>query len=199
MRRGDEKCPVLLVFLPSHGSLSTWATPSSNLGPVFLSLDVHAHDPRWIPSWQNHFMVCRYEHDKLCISWFYQGSPGGSDGKEFTCNAGDLCLIPGLGRSPGGGNGNPLQYFCLNNPVDRGAWWAAVHGVTKSQTQLGNSAYTHTHQAIVSVWTIHFASSLFFQTLSTTPLSLGHPWERPSTGLCCRLEWNRAGGGVEGD
>ena len=62
------------------------------------------------------------------------GCPGGSDGKESACNAGDLGSIPGLGRSPGEGNGNPLQYSCLENPMDRGAWWATVHGVTKSQT-----------------------------------------------------------------
>ena len=48
--------------------------------------------------------------------------PGGSDGKAFVCNAGDPGLIPGLGISPGEGNGNPLQYYCLENPVDRGAW-----------------------------------------------------------------------------
>ena len=52
---------------------------------------------------------------------------GGSDSKESTCNAGDLGLIPGLGRSPGGGHGNPLQNSCLENPMDRGAWWATVH------------------------------------------------------------------------
>ena len=51
-------------------------------------------------------------------------------------NAGDVGLIPGLERSHDGGNGNPLQYSCLVNPMDRGAWWAAVHGVTKSKTQL---------------------------------------------------------------
>ena len=50
--------------------------------------------------------------------------PGGSDGKESACNAGDLGLIPGLGRSPGEGNGNPLQYSCLGNSMDRGAWRA---------------------------------------------------------------------------
>ena len=55
---------------------------------------------------------------------------GGSDGRESACNAGDPGLIPGLGRSPGEGNGNSLQYSCLGNPVDRGAW-ATVHGVTK--------------------------------------------------------------------
>ena len=62
------------------------------------------------------------------------GFPGGSDGKESACSAGDPGSIPGLGRSPGEGNGNPLQYPCLENPMDGGAWQAAVHGVTKSQT-----------------------------------------------------------------
>ena len=66
------------------------------------------------------------------------GFPGGSDGKESTCNAGDLGSIPGLGRSPGGGHGNPFQYSCLENPMDRAAWRATVHGVVKSQTQLSN-------------------------------------------------------------
>ena len=53
---------------------------------------------------------------------------GGAEVKESSCNVGDLALIPGSGRSPGEGNGNPLQYSCLENPMDRGAWWAAVHG-----------------------------------------------------------------------
>ena len=60
----------------------------------------------------------------------------GSDGKESACDAGDLGLIPGLGRSPAEGNGNPLQYFCLENAMDRGAWQATVHGVAKSWTRL---------------------------------------------------------------
>ena len=59
------------------------------------------------------------------------GFPGGSDGKESAHNAGDRGLIPGSGRSPGGGNGNPLQCSCLGNPIDRRAWWAAVHGISK--------------------------------------------------------------------
>ena len=54
--------------------------------------------------------------------------------KESARNAGDLGSIPGLGRVPGEGNGNPLQYSCLENPMDRGAWWATVHGVTESDT-----------------------------------------------------------------
>ena len=53
--------------------------------------------------------------------------PGGSDGKESACNAGDLGWMPGLGGSPGEGNGNPLQYSCQDNPMGRGAWWATVH------------------------------------------------------------------------
>ena len=62
----------------------------------------------------------------------------GSDGKEPACNVGGLGLIPGLGRSPGEGNGNPLQYSCLENSMDRGAWRATMHGVTKSWTWLSN-------------------------------------------------------------
>ena len=65
-----------------------------------------------------------------------RGFPHSSVSKESACNAGDLDLIPGSGRSPGEGNGNPLQYSCLENPRDRGAWWAAVHGVAQSQTRL---------------------------------------------------------------
>ena len=62
--------------------------------------------------------------------------PGGSAVKESACSAGDTGLIPVLGRSPKGGNGNPLRYSCLENPMDRGAWWATAHGVTKSWTRL---------------------------------------------------------------
>ena len=62
------------------------------------------------------------------------GFPSGSDGKESTCNAGNLGSIPGLGRSSGEGLGSPLQYSCLENPMDRGAWQNTVHGVTESDT-----------------------------------------------------------------
>ena len=58
--------------------------------------------------------------------------PSGSDFKESACNAGDLGSVSGLGRSPGGGNGNPLQYCCLENPMDRGAWQATVHGIAEN-------------------------------------------------------------------
>ena len=64
------------------------------------------------------------------------GFPSGSDVRESACNAGDPGSIPESGRSPGEGYGIPLQYSCLDNPMDRGAWWAAVNEVSKSQTRL---------------------------------------------------------------
>ena len=64
------------------------------------------------------------------------GFPGGSDGKESACNAGDIGSIPGLGRYPGKGNGNPLQSSCQENPRDGGACWAAIYGVAQNRTRL---------------------------------------------------------------
>ena len=68
------------------------------------------------------------------------GFPGGSAVKRICpqCSAGDVHIVPGLGKSPGEENGNPLQYYCLGNPMDRGAWQATVHGVTKNWTQLSD-------------------------------------------------------------
>ena len=71
------------------------------------------------------------------INWeVSKGFPDGLDSKEPACNAGDLGLNPGSESSPGGGNGNPLEYSCLKNRMNRGAWWATVHEVTKTQIQL---------------------------------------------------------------
>ena len=73
------------------------------------------------------------------ISWSYhssRGFPGSSAGKKSACNAGDPDSIPGSGRALGEGNGNPLQYSCLENPMDRVAWCATVYGVTKTRTRL---------------------------------------------------------------
>ena len=88
----------------------------------------------------------RLQPDGACFSFSglpYLHSPAHFPGDSVVKNlpakagdAGDTALIPGLERPPGGGNGNPLQYFCLGNPMDRGGWWATVHGVTKSQTLL---------------------------------------------------------------
>ena len=78
------------------------------------------------------------------------GLPGGSVGKESACNAGDIGLIPGSGRSPKRGNGNPLQYSCLENPVDGGTWWPVVspwghkrvrHGLATEQQQIPCTGY----------------------------------------------------------
>ena len=74
--------------------------------------------------------------------FIYLGFPGGSTAKIPPANAGDNGLIPGLGRSPGEGNGSPLQYSCLRNPMDRGTWWATVHRVAKSGTWLSNKTTT---------------------------------------------------------
>ena len=78
-----------------------------------------------------------------CILYdtLYYDFPGGSDGKASAYNVGDPGLIPGLGRSTGKGNGNPLQYSCLENPMDGGTWYDTVHGVTKSWTQLSNFTF----------------------------------------------------------
>ena len=72
-----------------------------------------------------------------------QGFPGGSDSKDSACNMGGLGTIPGLGRSPRGGHGNPLQYSCLENPMDRRAWWATLHGVSKDvEVENGKSEFS---------------------------------------------------------
>ena len=76
--------------------------------------------------------------EQLSLSLGIKGFPGGSDGKESVSNAGDPGSTPVSGRSPGIGNGNPLQYSCLENPIDRGAWWATVNGVAKSRIRLSD-------------------------------------------------------------
>ena len=70
----------------------------------------------------------------LCSPMRQHGFPQWLSGKEFACNVGDLVSIPGLGRSPGGEHSNPLQYSCLENPMDRGVYWATIHRVRNSQT-----------------------------------------------------------------
>ena len=81
---------------------------------------------------------------------------GRVNSKESTCNMGDLGSIPLLGRSPRGGHGNPLQYSCLENPMNRGAWWATVHGITQSQTWLKQLS---THACRQSWWKKHKVGS----------------------------------------
>ena len=83
------------------------------------------------------------------------GFPGGSDGKESACNAGDPGSIPESGRCPGEGNGNWLQYSCLENPMDREVWWAAVHGVAKSRTRLRDFTFTFPFHALEKEMATH--------------------------------------------
>ena len=81
-------------------------------------------------------------------------TPGGTDDKVSSYNAGDPGSIPGSGRSPGEGNGNPLQYSCLGNPMDEGAWEATVHGVAKSRTRLSDFTFvwTYGYRSLEYIW-----------------------------------------------
>ena len=86
---------------------------------------------KYVCAYTWHVSVCALYKLHYAIYNVLQGFPCSSVGREPAYNAGDPGLISGLGRSPGGGNGNPLQYSCLENPMDRGAWWATVHGVAR--------------------------------------------------------------------
>ena len=81
-----------------------------------------------------------------------EGFPRGLVTKNLPANAGDLGSIPGSGSSPGEGNDNPLQYSCLENPVDRGGWWAAVHGVAQSRTRLTRLSSSSSRASLVAQW-----------------------------------------------
>ena len=107
----------------------------------------------WAHWWQgraaghSQFPVTEHVHQTLAVTQkgtFYraEGFPSGSDSKESACNAGDMSSIPGSGRSPGDGNGYPLQYSCPENPMDRGTWQATVHRVAKGRTWLSDFRHT---------------------------------------------------------
>jgi len=106
----------------------------------------------------------------IILSNVWRGFPGGSDGKESACNVGDPSSNPGLGRSPGEGNGNPLQYSCLENPKDKEAWQATVHGVAKKSDT-------------TKWWTFHF----IFQTLLANQIELLNICQWPYFFLSVRL------------
>ena len=92
------------------------------------------------------------------MPYTHKGFPGGAIGKESTCNAGDtrdVGSIPGCGRSPGVGNGNPLYYPCLENPMDRGVWEAVVHRVAEGRTQLSDFTFTFHFQALEKEMATH--------------------------------------------
>ena len=88
--------------------------------------------------------------------------PGGSDGKEFACNVGDLVSNPASGRSPREGNGYPVQYSCLENSMDRGTWRAIVHGVAKSWTPVSDFHFTSNHSISKSYCYFHCISGIYY-------------------------------------
>ena len=102
--------------------------------------------------------------------------PGGSHSKASVYNAGDLGSSPGLGRFPGEGNDNPLQYYCLENPMDGGAWQAAIHGVAKSQIRLSNLTFTFHFHALEKAMAPHSS------TLAWRIPGMGEPGGLPSMG-----------------
>ena len=93
----------------------------------------------------DHFSFALTYFSSFIASPLPWGFPHSSVGAESACSAGDLASIPGLWRSPGEGNGNPLQYSGLENPMDRGAWWATVHGVTRVGHDLATKPLNHHH------------------------------------------------------
>ena len=105
----------------------------------------------------DHLKECWFLQGLLLISYIYSAPDTGSifsvlaigsEGKESVCNVGGLGSIPGSGRSRGEGNGNPFRYSCLENPTDRGVWWATVHRVEKSQTGLRQFSSNRQHKEL---------------------------------------------------
>ena len=108
---------------------------------LFSNHIIYAHTPNFLHTILFTTADLQQSLNVLSPYTFVEDFPGHPSGKEPACqcntgNIRDVGLIPGLGRSPGEGNGYPFQYSCLKNPMDRGAWWAIVHGVAKSQTRL---------------------------------------------------------------
>ena len=111
-------------------------------------------------TWNKYIWECIYFRNPnfTAIFWFWGTTyfPGGSDGKASACKAGDPGSIPGSGKSPGEGNGSPLQYSCLGNRIDRGTWWATVHG------RVGHDEQLHFH----FLYRLLFCFSLFYISIS---------------------------------
>ena len=130
---GDLLDPGVEPGSPALKADSLSSEPPGKPTASHMHIEMHTRDRNSSSAY-----VCGVPVDRLQRE---SGFPGGSVGKESACNAGDaggMGLFPGWGRPPEGGHGNPLQCSCLENPIDRGAWRAAVHGVTKSRTRLSN-------------------------------------------------------------
>ena len=128
------------------------------------------------------------------MTHYHTGFPSGSEGKEPACTVGDPHLIPGLGRSPREGNGNPLQYSCLKNPMHSGAWQATIHGVTKSRTWMSNFTFIIIHPGMwKECWSISWETLVLISGQiifdCTTSLNLNLPsdeefgWGNPKVSM----------------
>ena len=150
--------------------LSWWTSLVAQL----IKIPLQCRRP-WFDSWVGKIP---WRSDRLSTSVFLV-FPGGSDSKESACNAGDLGLIPGWGRSPGDGNGYPLQYACWENFMDRGAWQATVHGVTKNQTWQSQRAAPKSHFSAPRLVTTSNSlpcSDSWFPHCSYSTKLMGWPW-----------------------
>ena len=137
--------------VPTHFSLHGWKY--KNISCCFPSWDYSLIGLIELPRLFLRVFFIVFSLMNRMAPWL--GFPGGDSGKELACHCRrwkDLDSIPGLGRSPGGGHGNPFQYSCLENPMDRGTWRATVHGVSKSQTRLNDWAHTHVWSLDVRHW-----------------------------------------------
>ena len=138
MSRTQEPCWFVSTTWLGFCSLS-----EQKWGNLFLRLPQYPSSPGHHRSGGSLLRVTDAGRGQMGYWWVLRetwGLPQWLSGKQSTCNAGEAGVIPGLGRSPGGGYGSPLQYSCLDNPTDREAWWATVDGVTKSWTQLKRHA-----------------------------------------------------------
>ena len=120
--------------MASHSSILAWKIPWTKEPDGLQSMGLQIV--------RDNLVSEQEQHSILSFPFILWGFPGSSDGKVSACNVGNLGSIPGSGRSPGEGNGNPLQYPCLENPVDGGTWQATVHRVAKSRTRLSNFTFT---------------------------------------------------------
>ena len=136
------------IYLYSYFFLTTLTFDSSLIHVLYFSLDFQTIRLVLLPSssipqfffFSELSAVSLFPESFLCI-YIYCGSVS----KESACNEGNLDLIPGLGRSPGEGNANPLECSCLENSMDRGAWWATVHQVTRVRHDWVTNTHTHTN------------------------------------------------------
>ena len=137
----------------------------------------------------------------MSITLLHAVLPCGSDGKESACSAEDLGSIPGSGRSPGEGNGYPLQCSCLENPRDGGAWWAAIYGVAQSQTRLNRFSSSSSSVPLgASLVAQMVKNMLVMQKTWVQSLGRDDPLEKEmathSSILAWRIPWTEEPGGL---